>query len=195
VTPGTEEATEEPTEGATEEATEEATEGATEEATEEPRPGPSGFDGNTFTSPSFGFTLEVPADWAVADESLAGNDETVVLDNGTSVITLHATDAYAGDLPGCVDYVRSLDEENPAYQDLTLELTTDGDPFQGADDRSAYMLLSYTGDDGEQWAHFIHCQSIVEGESVLILTQDAPFDDYASERGARRQIQNAIDLP
>jgi len=189
----TEEATETPTEGATEQATAQATGEPTTEGT--PVPGESGFDGDVYTSPAFGYSLDVPADWTVDGESQEANAETLVLTNGTSTITLHATSDYDGDLPGCVDYARGLAEDDPAYPDLDLELTANGDPFQGADDRSAYALLSYTGEDGELWAHFIHCQAIEEGASVLILTQDVPFDDYAAERGARRQIQNAIDLP
>ena len=162
--------------------------------TEEPI-GQSGLDGNTFVSESFGFSVEVPADWSVEDATIEGGDEVLVVSNGLSIITIHATNTYDGDLPGCINFARDLVETEPGYADLRLDATSSGEPFQGADDRGAYALFTFTGDDGEQWAHYVRCEHIAEGESVLILSHDVPYEDYASERQARRQIQNAIEFP
>jgi len=164
------------------------------EATEEPN-GETGLDGNTFVSESFGFTVEVPVDWTVEDVTIDGGDEFLVVSNGLSVVTIHATDAFGGDPEACIAFARNLLDDDPAFADLRLDATSSGDPFQGADDRGAYALFTYTGDDGERWAHYIRCQHIEEGESVLILSQDVPYEDYASERQARRQIQRAIEFP
>ena len=157
--------------------------------------GASGLDGDTFTSPGFGFALEVPSGWTVDDEAIAGGEETLVVSNGLSTVTLLATDAYTGDLPGCISFARDRLDTDPRYADLRLDATSSGEPFQGADDVSAFALFTYTGADGEQWAHFVDCRSIVAGESVLIVSQDVPYEEYAAERGARRQIERAIEFP
>lgn len=157
--------------------------------------GASGLDGSTFTSPSFGFTLDVPDGWTIEDESISGGAETLVVSNGLSTISVHATAAYTGDLPGCIGYTRDLLDDDPVYADLRLDATSSGDPFQGSDDVRAFARFTYTGADGERWAHFVDCRAIVAGESVLIVSQDVPYDDYASERLARRQIQRAIEFP
>lgn len=157
--------------------------------------GESGLDGATFTSPSFGWSLEVPEGWTVENESIAAGDETLVISNGLSTISLHATDAYSGDLPGCIGFARNLLAEDPRYEDLRLDATVSGEAFQGADDRSAFALFSYTGPDDERRAHFVDCRYIVPEESVLIVSQDVPYDQYPAERLARRQIQRAIEFP
>ena len=157
--------------------------------------GETGLDGNTFTSPRFGLTLQIPADWTVENELIAVGDEILALSNGTSLVTVHPTSLYTGELDGCVGYARSLIENDPTYEDLRLSTTSAGDPFEGVDDRNAYALYQYTGADGTTMAYFVHCQAIVEGESVLIVTQQVPYEEYIAERSARRQIQNAIDLP
>ncbi len=162
----------------------------------EPEPsGDSGLDGNTFTSPSFGFTLDVPEGWTVVDEAIAEGDETLVVSNGLSTISVHATDAYTGDLAGCIGFARDLLDADLLYADIRVDATSSGDAFQGVDDVSAFARFTYTGADGEKWAHYVDCQPIVEGESVLIISQDVPYDDYASERQARRQIERAIEFP
>ncbi|MGB3304658.1 MAG: hypothetical protein WBA63_00595 [Thermomicrobiales bacterium] len=156
-----------------------------------------GLSGSTFTSPSFGFVFEIPSAWSVVDASIEPNDETLTLDDGVSVVTVHATDdpAYLDSLPSCVDAVADDAKGDPAYGDLAIDRTGAGAPFKGSDDQSAYANYTYTASDGTTFAHFIECRYISEGESVLIVTQDVPYDQYTTERGARREIQNSIELP
>ena len=158
-------------------------------------PGDTGLDGTTFTSPHFGFSLEIPDGWEVTDESLAEGNDQVELTNGTSLITVRGTD----DLPlaptACVGAVEAEAEADPTHADLAVDATADGQPFQGADDRGAYALFTYTGDDGEEWAYFVRCEPLVENESVLVIVQDVPYDDYIAERQARRVIQLGIERP
>jgi len=138
--------------------------------------------------------MEIPVAWTVEDETIADGDERLVLTNGVSTITLAATDAYADDLEGCVDYARDLIADDPAFAGLTLDRTADGEPFAGSNRDRAYANFTYTGAEGLEFAHFIECQYIVEDESVLILSQNVPYDQYATERQARRQIEDAISL-
>jgi hypothetical protein len=135
----------------------------------------SGLSGSLYTSPSFGFTVDIPPQWQVTDEQLAPNDEQIMLTNGTSDVMIWATDAYNGDLAGCVDFAA----ENAPYE-LVLAETAEGKPF-------LY--------DGGNEAYSISCQYIEESESVLILTQDVPADELASQRKFRIDLQQSIELP
>ena len=154
----------------------------------------TGLDGTTFTSPSFGFSIEIPSTWSVTGETIAASEELLVLSNGTSQITLQATREYRGDLEGCVLFANEQIVDLPAFTDLAPDLTGSGQPFEGSNADAAYANFTYTGSDGETYAHFVSCQAIVDGESYLILTQDVPYDAYATQRQARRQIENAIVL-
>ncbi len=153
-------------------------------------------DTDSYLSPGFGYTVGIPAGWQIVNNQGNGTStETLVLDNGVSTVTLLATSEYAGELPGCVIFARNMLEEDPIYENLRLQSTAGGEPFQGADDFSAYALFWYTGTDGERQALYVRCQHIVEGESVLILIHDVPQAEYVSQRSARAAIVNAIDVP
>ena len=183
----TEEPTEEP------EATGEPTEvpGATEEPTEEPVD-----SGETWVSEQFGVSLDLPPGWTIGGEGTAeGTADTLTITNGTSTITLYLTSQYDGDLEGCISFAQDLAGDDPTYDDLKLQATDNGEPYQGSDDRSAYALFSYTGEDDVPMAWYVHCQYIEEGESVLILMQDVPQDQYQAQRKDRAAVLNAIDLP
>lgn len=160
------------------------TETATTATTEIPE---TGLVGSLYTSPSFGFTIEIPVQWQVTGEELAAADERLLLTNGISDITVWATDAYGGDLAGCVDFAAA-----EAPYELELAETATGDPFRGDDRNGAFGNFLY--DDGDE-AFFISCQYIEDGESVLILMQDVPADEQAEQRKFRIDLQQAIEMP
>jgi outer membrane biosynthesis protein TonB len=175
----------------TPEATEEAPEDRPDPDTEsDPDSGVSAVEGSVFTSPGFGFTLDIPTTWTVEDEVIEAGNEQLVLSNGTSTVTVWATSEYEGeDLASCVTFAADA-----SGLELELDVREDGSPFVGADDITAYGAYVYDLEGTEQ-TYFIKCSWIEEGTSVLIIVQDVPTADYSSERRARRQIENLIDLP
>jgi hypothetical protein len=192
-TEATEEPTEEPQATEEPEATEAPTEepDATEESTEEPVD-----SGEVWESEQFGVSFDLPPGWTIGGEGTAeGTADTLTITNGTSTITLYLTSQYDGDLEGCISFAQDLADDDPKYDDLALQATDSGEPYQGSDDRSAYALFSYTGENDVQMAWYVHCQYIEEGESVLILMQDVPQDQYQAQRKDRAAVINAIDLP
>jgi hypothetical protein len=159
--------------------------------TEEPEDeGETGLSGSLFTSPAFGFTVDIPSQWRIVDERLDVDNEELVLTNGVSDVTLWATTDYQGDLAGCVDFAA---EESGL--DLELDVNADGEPFRGEGRLEAYGNFVYENDEGENVMYFISCRNIVRGESVLIMTQDVPYSEFASQRKFRTEIENAIVMP
>jgi len=157
--------------------------------------GGDGLDGSVFTSPSFGFVFTIPAEFSIQNTQIDPGDETLTLTNGVSVVTVHATDSadYTGSLTSCVEAVAAT--AGADRDRFRLDRTADGSAFQGSDDRSAYANYTFTGSDGVKYAYFIECRAIEEGESVLIVTQEVPYDQYTTERAARREVQNSIQMP
>ncbi len=54
--------------------------------TEEPLPTEApqtGLSGSLFTSPTYGFTIDIPSQWRIDDEDLSGGDEKLDLSNGS----------------------------------------------------------------------------------------------------------------
>lgn len=194
-----EDATEDETPDATEEdatedevpeATEDATEDETPEATEEDATGNDSVDGSLYTSSGFGFTLEIPAIWAIDDEIVEDGSEQLILSNGTSIVTVWATSDFGdGTLSECVTFAAEA-----SGLELELDIRVDGSAFQGADDLAAYGAFVYDN-DGTEHTYYVECSWIEEDQSALIIMQDVPTEDYASERRFRRQLENAIDLP
>jgi hypothetical protein len=146
--------------------------------------------GEQYTSEQFGYSLAIPATWTVEDRQSTATDDTLVLNNGISTVTVWGSSSFTGETLGeCVDFAASSSDE-----DLTLQVQASGLPFQGGDDLSAYAAFSYDK-DGTPQTWFVKCQWLEEGSSVLIIIQDVPTESYAQQRQARRQIENLIQMP
>lgn len=147
------------------------------------------LSGSEYTSPTYGFTAQIPLEWQILDESIEGTDEVLVVGNGTSVVTLWATDQYAGDLAGCVDFAA-------ASSGLNLQLDSDaaGGDFRGVYRNEAFGNFVYE-QDGVQMMYFINCQAIPGTNGFLILIQDVEYDQFTSERRFRSEIENSIVMP
>lgn len=165
----------------------------TEEAqpTDEPETPETGLSGSLFTSPAYGLTIDIPAQWQILDEQLSGGDEILELSNGISDVTIWATDAYQeGDLAGCVDFAAA-----ESGLELEIDINADGEPFRNEGRLEAYANFLYTDENGNQMTHFVSCRHIVEGESVLIISQDVPYDEFANQRKFRAELEDAITIP
>ena len=145
--------------------------------------------GSVYTSPIYGFTAEIPLEWQILDESTDGGDERLVVGNGTSIVTLWATDQYAGDLAGCVDFAAQS-----SGLDLVLDSDASGGDFRGVYRNEAFGNFVYE-QDGVQMMYFINCQAIPGTDGFLILTQDVEYDQFTNERRFRTDIENSIVMP
>lgn len=146
------------------------------------------------TGESYPYSFTVPAGWQVERSTLGGDVETTTVTNGTSTVSVQARAMSVPSLADCVATISEEHESQPRYNDLSLARTATGDPFRGEDDFTAFANFTFTGPEGEPWSHFVECRSIVEGQSVLVVTQDVPQELFGSERSARRQIQNSIEV-
>lgn len=180
----------EPTEEAqpTEAANQPATETATV-ATDTRAEIDTSFDGTNYTSPLYGFTVYVPLEWQIVSETVEGAEERLVLTNGTSEVTLWATNAQVGDLSACVDYAASN-----SGKDLTLLENSTGGPFRGESDEEAFGNFVYT-EGGVQMMYFISCRPIGDTGAVLILIHDVEYSQFTYERRFRQEIEDSITMP
>ncbi len=150
--------------------------------------------GDTVTGQRYAYSFTIPAGWQASEATLGGEVERTVLTNGTSTVTIEARAMPVASMSDCVTAMGTEHQGEPAYPDMELALTAGGSPFSGEDEFSAFANFTFTGPDGDSWAHFVECRWIVEGESVLVVVHDVPEDQFGAERAARRQIQNSIEV-
>lgn len=173
-----------------------------EEPADEPGPEPdepeaspaADVPGETWTSDAYGFAVEIPGGWTIESEDTGAN-EHLTLSNGTSLITLRGTAIDNDDLNECVAQAGLDFAETDGVENFSVSRTARGDRFAGSDARGAFALFDYEDETGSEWSYYVHCSSIEEGETALVVTQQVPTADYSDERSARRAIERAVTLP
>lgn len=147
------------------------------------------LDGSLYTSPNFGYSVDIPLEWSVLDESSTSTDDQIVVNNGTSTVTLWGTSSYSGGLRGCVDFAAEA-----SGIDLTVDIDADGAEFRGSYRDAAFANFIYER-DGEQWMYFVNCRPIGDTGAFLIVIQDVQYSEFTAERRARTDIENSIVMP
>lgn len=145
--------------------------------------------GSEYISPNWGFSANIPLEWHIVEEGVDGTNETLIVTNGTSVVTLWATDEYVGDLAGCVDFAADA-----SGLDLQIDEDASGGDFRGVYRNEAYGNFVYD-DGGTEMMYFINCRAIPGTDGFLILTHDVEYAFFSTERAARAEIENSIVLP
>lgn len=168
---------------------------ATPEDEETPGAG-AGVDGNTYTSPTFGYTVEWDEDdWTVDDETegVPGRD-TLILDyNDGGFLYVEGYEDFDGDPAECLDASSSEFLENDQVDESMPLEDDDGEPVEGEEDGVAFAAYTLTTGGDELNAYF-DCRTLVEDEAVLAFSLVAPPQVYDDALAAVEDIADSLQL-
>ncbi|HEV2109196.1 MAG TPA: hypothetical protein VGR16_13105, partial [Thermomicrobiales bacterium] len=180
--------------------TDDAAEEPTEEPTEEAEP-EDAVDGNTFTSPNFGFSISWDEDvWEVTATATDPDFDQLVLDTRDSSLSLSGTTDFDGDVGECLEGVTaflSAGTEALEIDDIDVLDDEDGDPIEGEERDRAFVANEYTGTfegDDAQFVYYVECRTLVPEESVLVVIHFVlDPEDYPDEAEAREEILDRLE--
>ncbi len=157
----------------------------------------SGIENNSYTSPTYGFSIE----WD--DNVWTANPDAELINNGEvgqdrlniehiedgelySGFYIEAKTDYEGDVTECISAEADLFFDDTALLDLEPYVDDLGDPIAGesnADGEFATFFGTYEDDAGETYEliWYLECQTLEEGESVATFSLFAGEADYEDE--------------
>jgi predicted metalloprotease len=143
----------------------------------------SGVSGNSYTSPTYGYSLTWDTPWEVSGELSENGLDQLQLTNGASTVYFEGFE-YTGDQAECLaDAVELLQNESGVSNYAQAQSETG--PLEGEDTFGTWAVydLTYTADDGTETplTEFVICRSIVPGDSMLQITQIVGTDAYNDE--------------
>lgn len=156
----------------------------------------AGVEGDAYTSPTYGYSLEWDGDlWEVAEDQSEGNSRDALrldyVDGGFLIV--EGYDDYDGDPQDCLDgsseEILDLDtvEDSEPLEDRR------GDPIEGEEDGIAFS--AYTLDLGTNTVvGYFTCQTLVEDEAVLAFSLVVPDDIAETAIDDLVDLQETVDL-
>jgi predicted metalloprotease len=159
--------------------------------------GSSGVSGNSYTSPTYGYSVTWDASWKVTDEQSQNGEDSLTLDHGGSSVYF---DAYASDETEdtCLQStIQSLSQTNGISN--FKQATSNGQPLEGSGDIGAWAVydMVYTGTDGStaNVTMFLLCRSIVPGKAMLGVAQLVESSKYNDELNPLLTLLGSITMP
>ncbi len=183
---------------ATEEAGSADDEEGEEEPTEEVDPDDlEGVDDDTYTSPTFDYTLEWDADvWTATAATSEDDVDTLVLENDVTVLTIVGTEEFGENLDRCVRTARRGVEGLDGVADVIPVEDADGDPIEIDEDERAGAVYTIVSDDEDapDQVSQIECRVAVAGEAVIQIVQITPASDFNAQIDPVGEILDSIAI-
>ncbi|MGD9710804.1 MAG: hypothetical protein AB7V46_01910, partial [Thermomicrobiales bacterium] len=154
--------------------------------------------GNTYTSPTFGYSLTWDETWqVVAEESTEGID---FLRISTDTLTADLYAAASENSPQqCIDELFNYYVNDELYTNVTYATGSDGQPILQDFGTYAHAVISFTRtlDNGQTIEQFSEatCFRMDQPGAVVILEVYMPPADYVLQRGAISALQEGLVVP
>ncbi len=185
-------------------------EAETPEADEDEPQTDSGIDDTTYTSPTYGYAVEWDEDiWAadpadeLIDDGSVGLDRLLLIheddDGFYSSFYIEGKVDYEGDLEDCVAGEADLLSSEQAVVDFDPFEDENGDPVEGEADSGgefAAFVATIETDDGTEvdLIEHVECQTLEDGESVVVFTLITGEDLYEDEIDAALEVVDTLEL-
>lgn len=165
----------------------------------------SGIDGDTYESPTYGFTVEWDDRiWEVdAEEEVVGSGherlDRIAWYGEGSYLEIEARTAFDGDSADCLeDRIEAMEDDDTLVDAEPLE-DRRGHPVEGETEAGgeyvAYVLTFENEDGSEQeTVQYFECRILEDGESVLIFSLLAYPETYEDELEAAEEIFDSIEV-
>lgn len=168
----------------------------TAESDEAPDPN-AGIDGNTYESPTYGFSVEWDEDvWTPnVDSRREADRDTLVLDlfELSGYVYVEAYEAYDGDPADCLAGASDELLDDPDVDDVEPYEDDDGDVVEGEDGGVAFAAYAFDF-DGTAAAAYVECRTLVEDEAVLAVSLVTVDDDFEDGVGELADLLDTLDL-
>jgi len=145
--------------------------------------GQSAVEGNSYTSPDFGFSVNWDRSWSVTDEENSSDYNMVAISNEVAFVYFEGQTASV-DTDSCVQEYENILEGIDNVSNVELAKNLDGPDVDNSVERSwALYTYSYAegNDDPVEFAYYVDCRSLVEGESILVITMVSALDFLDSQ--------------
>jgi uncharacterized protein len=143
----------------------------------------AGVDGNSYESPTYGWTISWDETWVVeAEDEDEETGDLLELTDNLSFVYFESYAGYDGDPEACIDdeqeYLSSLD----GFSNVELATDSNGDPVRGSDATGAYAVFTFDLEleDGTtvNAVEYNDCRTLVEDEAILEISQITLKDAY-----------------
>ncbi len=158
----------------------------------------SNVAGNTYTSPTFGYSLTWDDSWSVIAEQSTEGIDFLRIGTGSLTADLYAA-ASSNTSQQCIDELFNYYVNDELYEDVEFVTGPDGQPLSEDFGTHAHAVMSFTqiradGDRSPQFSEAT-CYRLEDQGAVVILEVYMQPADFVLQRGAIAALQEGLIIP
>ena len=165
----------------------------TESATTTTTTGASGVSGNTYVSPTWGYSLSWDENWTVNRESSDAEGDTLVLDSEFGFASL-LSESWNTSFDTCFDWLVNFYENNDRYSNVE-SVANDSMPAPFTSGVISSTFTSESTGNSTDFVNTVTCAPIPGADDqVVVFEVVVPLADYPSQVATVSALQSALVL-
>lgn len=159
--------------------------------------GGSGVEGNSYTSPTFGYSVSWNETWTVVDEQSQDGLDILGLSNDVSTVYFTAYPSGGEDEADCLASSADLLRQEAGITDFE-QAVSGGEPLEGVADFGSWAVydLVYSADGNTaDLSAFLLCRELIPGQAMLQGLQIVDRAAYNDELDGIVELFQAVTLP
>ena len=150
----------------------------------------SGVDGNTYVSPTFGYSLEWDRTWDVEDETVEDDYNMLRLGDGNSLLFFEGYN-FPTEPAECVETVIGTLDDLDGLTDLSFE-AIDPPVDDSAASEGTFILADEDGEEVD-YSGYVECRLINDGEVTLSISHYGTTDGWEDSTDGREEILDTLE--
>jgi hypothetical protein len=155
-------------------------------------------EGNTYTSPQYGYTVTWDDTWFVVEEE-SGDFDLLTLTNGLTYANFAAGPDTSPSPESALATVVTGTRSDPTVSDFASLRDSAGNAIRESDERHAFAAFTFTQEfeDGstDVLAAYMETRPVIAGSVYLFFSAYMPEEDFASERPQFEQLLGGLAIP
>lgn len=152
-------------------------------------------DSDTYVSPSYGYSLEVPSAWTITGSGSTETGDWLDLELENGLVTATLLGIAWNETGSCFESIVRYYEQQPDYTNV------EGRSFGFSETQSPWDLggsisATYTDPAGVStpYVNYVHCMITDDGETVISLEQWVTTSDLPSQMAAMYELRSAFSV-
>jgi hypothetical protein len=153
--------------------------------------------GNSYTSPTYGYSLTWDSGWQEVTQTSQNSYDLLRIASNTALVDLSGF-PWTGTADDCIESLVNYYSGQSGYSNVKIAVDANGQARRGHDGTAAWAVIDFTLTSNGQtndYSDYVECRPIVDGQSMLSFEYVTYASDLASEESERERLLAALVMP
>jgi hypothetical protein len=153
--------------------------------------------GNSYTSPTFGYSLTWDDSWQEVTRTSQNGSDLLRIGSNAALVDLTGF-PWTGTADDCIDSLVNYYKGQSGYSNVKFAVDGAGNEQRGHDGATAWAVIDFTltsNGSTDDYADYVECRPIVAGESMLSIEYLTFANNFEAQQPERERLLAGLTIP